>query len=145
MYRHDTIQYNRFLSRDKTKADLIDYLTAKTPEYCTQTGHRLFFGHTSGNGVLPFQDNNHEEAHALLIYTTLPWHHSETHRMHKWFSSPQTQMSYSLCVSHSKLLPHAEEHVNFYGLWGWKDRSNMESHRGRKSKGFPSVPCVYWR
>ncbi len=25
-------------------------------------------GHTSGNGVLPFQDNNHEEAHALLIY-----------------------------------------------------------------------------
>jgi len=43
MYRHDTIQYNRFLSRDKTKADLIDYLTAKTPEHCTQTGHRLFF------------------------------------------------------------------------------------------------------
>src|SRR6218665_264410 len=43
MYRHDTIQYNRFLSRDKTKAELIDYLTAKTPEYCTQTGHRLFF------------------------------------------------------------------------------------------------------
>src|SRR6218665_1049137 len=39
----DTIQYNRFLSHDKTKADLIDYLAAKTPEYCTQTGHRLFF------------------------------------------------------------------------------------------------------
>jgi len=40
---------------------------------------------------------------------------------------------------------HAEEHVYFYGVWGYRNTANMDSHRSRKSKGFASLPCVYWR
>ena len=62
---------SRFLSNDKTKADLTNYLAAKTVEY-NNTSHKLVINssswHTSNNEDLLFQDNNHEEADTLLIY-----------------------------------------------------------------------------
>ena len=62
---------NRFLSHDKTKADLTNYLAAKILEY-NSTSHKLVItsssGHTRNNENLLFQDNNHEEADTLLIY-----------------------------------------------------------------------------
>lgn len=65
------IPMSRFLSHDKTKADLTNYLAAKTLEY-NSTSHKLVItsssGHTKSNKDLLFQDNNHEEADTLLIY-----------------------------------------------------------------------------
>lgn len=65
------IPMRRFLSHDKTKADLTNYLAAKTLEY-TSISHKLVItsssGHTRSNKDLLFQDNNHEEADTLLIF-----------------------------------------------------------------------------
>ena len=65
------IPMSRFVSHDKTKADLDNYLAAKTLEY-NSTSHKLVItsssGHTRSNRDLLFQDNNHEEADTLLIY-----------------------------------------------------------------------------
>jgi len=62
---------SRFLSHDKTMADLTNYLAAKTLEY-NSTSHKLVIassaGYTKSNKDLLFQDNNHEEADTLLIY-----------------------------------------------------------------------------
>lgn len=62
---------SRFLSHDKTKTDLTNYLVAKTLEY-NSTSHKLVIassaGYTKSNKDLLFQDNNHEEADTLLIY-----------------------------------------------------------------------------
>ncbi|CAL8379834.1 unnamed protein product [Arctogadus glacialis] len=62
---------SRFLLHDKTKADLTNYLAAKTLEY-NSTSKKLIItsssGHTRSNKDLVFQDNNHEEADTLFIY-----------------------------------------------------------------------------
>src|SRR6218665_3288441 len=55
------IPMNRFLSHEKTKADLTNYLAAKILEYNT-TAQKMVItsssGHTSSNDDLHFQDNN---------------------------------------------------------------------------------------
>src|SRR6218665_411030 len=64
-------QMNRFLSHDKMKADLTNYLAAKILEYNSTAQKRVIpssSGHTISNDDLLFQDNNHEEADTLLIY-----------------------------------------------------------------------------
>ena len=71
--RNDTnikhIPMNRFLSHDKTKADLTNCLAAKILVH-NSTSHSSS-GHTRSNQDLLFQDNNHEEADTLLIYQTV--------------------------------------------------------------------------
>ena len=65
------IPMSRFLSHDKTKADLANYLAAKTLEYKSASQKLIITsssGHTTSNRDLIFQDNNHEEADTLLIY-----------------------------------------------------------------------------
>ena len=55
------IPMNRFLSQDKTKADLTNYLAAKILEYNSTAQKRVITsssGHTSSNDDLHFQDNN---------------------------------------------------------------------------------------
>src|SRR6218665_2988861 len=55
------IPMNRFLSHDKTKADLTHYLAAKILEYNKTAQKRVITsssGHTSSNDDLHFQDNN---------------------------------------------------------------------------------------
>ena len=64
------IPMSRFLSHDKTKADLTDYLAAKILEY--RGSSKLIItsasGHTRSNKDLVFEENNHEEADTLLIH-----------------------------------------------------------------------------
>jgi len=90
------IPMSKFLSHDKTKADLTDYLAVKTLEY-NIVSHKLVItsssGHTRSNKGLLFQENNHEEADTLLIYQAVLASQRKIHRMHRWFSSPLTQMS----------------------------------------------------
>src|SRR6218665_3357872 len=55
------IPMNRFLSQDKTKADLTNYLAAKILKYNSTVQKRVITsssGHTSSNDDLHFQDNN---------------------------------------------------------------------------------------
>ncbi len=65
------IPMNRFLSHDKIKADLTNYLAAKNLEYNSSSQKLVITcssGHTRSNKDLVFDDNNHEEADTLLIY-----------------------------------------------------------------------------
>lgn len=65
------IPMSRFLSHDKTKADLTEYLAAKTLEYNRASSKLIITsasGHTRSNKDLLFKDNNHEEADTLLIH-----------------------------------------------------------------------------
>ena len=62
---------NQFLSHDKTKADLTEYLTETTLEYNKYSLKLVITsaaGRTKSNSELLFEDNNHEEADTLLIY-----------------------------------------------------------------------------
>jgi len=89
------IPMSRFLSHDKTKTDLTNYLVAKTLEY-NSTSHKLIItssaGHTKSNKDLLFQDNNHEEADTLLIYQAVLASQRYPPDAQMIFS-PQTQMS----------------------------------------------------
>ena len=64
------ISIARFLSHEKTKADLTDYLAKAILDYKKES-IQLFItaasGHTRSNGNLHFEDNNHEEADTLMI------------------------------------------------------------------------------
>ena len=61
----------RFLSHDKTKADFTDYLAIKVLTSNTDTPKLVITsssGYTISNGSTEFEDNNHEEADALMIH-----------------------------------------------------------------------------
>ena len=64
------IPLTRFLSHEKTKADLTDYLAKATLEY-KKNSPKLFItsasGQTRSNRNMHFEDNNHEEADTLMI------------------------------------------------------------------------------
>src|SRR6267154_1673699 len=65
------IPMNRFLSHDKTKADLTNSVAAHTLQYKSSSQKLVITcssGHTRSNKDLVFDDNNHEEANTLLIY-----------------------------------------------------------------------------
>ena len=67
--KHITLK--RFLSHDKTKADLADYLAMKVLTYNTDTPTLVITsssGYTRSNGSIWFEDNNHEEADTLMIH-----------------------------------------------------------------------------
>ena len=67
--KHITIK--RFLSHDKTKADLADYLAMKVLSYNTDSPKLVITsssGYTKSNGSIEFEDNNHEEADTLMIH-----------------------------------------------------------------------------
>ena len=63
------IPMSRFLSHDKAKADLTEYLAASTLEYNKHSSKVVITsasGHATSNSELLFEDNNHEEADTLL-------------------------------------------------------------------------------
>ena len=68
------ITMKRFLSHDKTKADLADYLAMKVLSYNTDSPKLVITsssGYTRSNGSIEFEDNNHEEADTLMIHHAL--------------------------------------------------------------------------
>lgn len=64
------IPMTRFLSHEKTKADLTEYLADATLKHYTDSS-KLFIvsasGHTRSNHNMTFPENNHEEADTLMI------------------------------------------------------------------------------
>ena len=134
------IPVSRFLSHDKTKADLTNYLAAKTIEF-NSTPQKLAItsssGHTWSNEDLLFQDNNHEEADTLLIYQAVLASQQNPADAQMVFFSPDTDVLVLIIADYDLMLKNT--------YWCYRDRANMESHRDRKSKGFASLPCVHWR
>ena len=100
------IPLSRFLSHDKAKADLTNYLTAKTLEY-NSTSHKLVItsssGHTRSNKDLLFQDNNHEEADTLLIYQAVLASLRNPSDAQMVFFSPDTDVLV-LCIANYDLM-----------------------------------------
>ena len=65
------ISMNRFLSHDRTKAHLTEYLASKTVEYSKNSSKLVIVsagGHTESNSFLLFEEDNHNEADTLLIH-----------------------------------------------------------------------------
>ena len=74
----------RFLSHDKTKADLADYLAMKVLSYNTYSPKLVITsssGYTRSNCRIEFEDNNHEEADTLMIHQMLCCHLAEIQLM----------------------------------------------------------------
>ena len=68
------ITMKRFLSHDKTKADLADYLAMRVLSYNTDSPKLVITsssGYTRSNGSIEFEDNNHEEADTLMIHHSM--------------------------------------------------------------------------
>ena len=61
----------RFLSHDKTKADIADYLAMQVLTYNSDSPKLVVTsssGYTRSNGSIGFEDNTHEEADTLMIH-----------------------------------------------------------------------------
>ena len=135
------ILISRLLSHEKTKADLTNYLAAVTLEY-NRTSHKLVIssssGHTRSNKDSLFQDNNHEEADTLLTYQAVLASQQNPSKGQIVFFSQDTDVLVFILANYD------EEHVHFHDIWSYGDRTNRESYRGKKSKGFGSLPCIHW-
>ena len=101
------IPMSRFLSHDKTKADLTNYLAAKTLEY-NSTSHKMVItsssGHTRSNKDLLFQDNNHEEADTLLIYQAVLASQRNPSDAQMVFFSPDTDVLVLVIANYDLML-----------------------------------------
>ena len=74
------ILMGRFLSHEKTKADLTEYLTQAVLKNNANSQKLVIIsasGHTRSNHDMQFEDNNYEEADTLMIFFAAPAsHHS---------------------------------------------------------------------
>ena len=64
------IPLTRFLSHEKTKADLTEYLAKTTLDYKKNSPQLVIIsasGHTESNRNMHFENNNHEEADTLMV------------------------------------------------------------------------------
>ncbi|KAE8278585.1 hypothetical protein D5F01_LYC23497 [Larimichthys crocea] len=89
------IPLSRFLSHDKTKSDLTEYLANKTLEYNKRSSKLIVTsasGITRSNKDLVFQENNHEEADTLLIHQAVLASQRNPHDAQLVFFSPDTDV-----------------------------------------------------
>ena len=133
---------NRFLSHDKTKADLTNYLAAKILEYNSTSHKHLSSWHIRSNEDLLFQDNSHEEADTLLIYQAVLASQQNPPDAQMIFFSPDTDVLVLVIANYDLMLKNTSISM---AVCGYTDRANMDSHRGGKGKGFASLPCVHRR
>jgi len=86
---------SRFLSHDKTKADLTDYLAAKTLEHNSTAHKRIITSssvHISRNEDSLFHDNSHEETDTALIHHAVLASQRHPLDAHLVFFSPYTDV-----------------------------------------------------
>lgn len=99
---------SRFLSHDKTKADLTEYLARKTLDYSKDSSKLII---TSASGVTRsnkdvgiFDDNNHEEADTLMICLAVSASRRNQGDIQLRFFSPDTDV-FVLAIANYDLLP----------------------------------------
>lgn len=101
------IPMRRFLSHDKTKADLTDYLAAQTLEYNKGSSKLIIisaFGYTKSNRDLVFEVNNHEEADTLLIHQAVLASQRNPPDAQLVFFSPDTDVLVLVTANYDLLL-----------------------------------------
>ena len=108
------IPLSRFLSHDKTKSDLTEYLAKTILEY-NQGSSKLIISSASGltrsNKDLVFVENNHEEADTLLIYQAVLASQQNPHDAQLVFFSPDTDVlvlvtaNYDLMLKDTSIYP----------------------------------------
>ena len=90
--KHVTMK--KFLSHNKTKSDLTDYLAMKVMIYNKDSPKLIVVsasGCTRSNSNIVFENNNHKEADTFRSIMQC-WHLTEIHLMQKSCSSHQTLM-----------------------------------------------------
>ncbi len=101
------IPLSRFLSHDKTKSDLTEYLADKTLEY-DQGSSKLIITSASGltrnNKDLVFEENNHEEADTLLIHQAVLASQRNPHDAQLVFFSPDTDVLVLVTANYDLML-----------------------------------------
>ena len=97
----------RFLSHDKTKADLADYLAMKVLSYNTDSPKLVITsssGYTRSNGSIEFENNNHEEADTLMIHHAVLSSHRNPANARIVIFSPDTGELVLAVANHHLLL-----------------------------------------
>ena len=99
---------SRFLSNDRTKADLTDYLATKNLEF-NQDSPKVIVtsasGHTRSNRDMYFDKSNHEEADTLMISHAVAAIQRNGKDAHLTFFSPDTDVLV-LAIANYDALPH---------------------------------------
>lgn len=101
------IPLSRFLSHDKTKSDLTEYLANKTLEYNKRSSKLIITsasGITRSNKDLVFEENNHEEADTLLIHQAVLASQRNPHDAQLVFFSPDTDVLVLVTANYDLLL-----------------------------------------
>ena len=101
------IPMSRFLSHEKTKADLTSFLAAKILEYNMGSTKLIITsasGHTMSNKNLLFEDNNHEEADTLLIHQAVLASQRNPPDAQLMFFSPDTDVLVLVTANYDVLL-----------------------------------------
>jgi len=91
--KHVTMK--KFLSHDKTKSDLTDYLAMKVIMYNKDSPKLIVVsasGCTRSNSNIAFENNNHEEADTLLIHHAVLASHRNPPDAEIMFFSPDTDV-----------------------------------------------------
>ena len=119
----------QFLSHEKTKADLTDYLAKATLEY-KKNSPQLFItsasGHTRSNRNMHFEDNNREEADTLMICQTS----QRCPDAQLVFFTPDTDVLVLAVAHYDKLC----KRMMLSMVSGTVDIANLESYGQRKAQ-----------
>ena len=100
------ITMKRFLSHDKTKADLADYLAMEVLSNNTDSPKLVITsssGYTISNGSIEFEDNNHE-AETLMIHHAVLSYRRNTFNTRIVIFSPDTDVLVLAVANHHLLL-----------------------------------------
>jgi hypothetical protein len=128
------IMMKRFLSHDKTKAALTDYLADKTLDYSKNASKLVIAsapGRTRSNkDVGCFEENNREEADTLMIYLAVSATRRNSPDIQLTFFSPDTDVlvlaiaNYDLLPVHTSItMAHAVLHIKPFWDYLGTDKS----------------------
>ena len=101
---------SRFLSHDKTKADLTGYLAASILEYNKGSSKLIITSasrYTRSNKDLDFEENNHEEEDTLLTHQAVGASQRNPPDAQLVFFSPDTDVLVLVTVNYHLLLKKA--------------------------------------
>ena len=124
----------RFLSHDKTKADLADYLAMKLLTSDTDSPKLVITsssGYTRSNGSIVFEDKNHEEADTPMIHHAMLSSRRNPANARIMIFSPDTLLS---------LFYHL---IGVYGIRSHRRRAYRSCSWPTKGKRTTCTTCIF--
>ena len=141
------ITMKRFLSHDKTNADLADYLAMKVLTYNTDSPKlviTLSSGYTRSNGSIEFEDNNHEEADTLMIDHAVLSSRRNSANARIVIFSPDTDVLVLAVAKHHHLLRNASvSMLRLYGIRSLRCRAYRSCSWATKDKRTTCTTCIF--